>query len=133
MKLEKKKYLASKALGVGENKILFNTTRLEDIKEAITKQDIRDLYADGAIIIKENIGRRAVVKRTIRRKSGSIKKSMKPGKRGYIIITRKLRAYLAELKRKEKITNEEFRKVRQEIRARVFKTKAQLKERLEAK
>lgn len=133
MKLENKKALAAKTLGVGKNKIIFNTTRLADIKEAITKQDIRDLFADGAILIRQAVGRRAVVRRKIRRKAGSIKNPNKSGKEEYMIITRKLRAYIAELRRKEKISDELFHKIRKEIRARNFKSKLQLKERLNLK
>lgn len=130
MNLEKKKQLAARALGVGKSRIHFNTQRLDEIKEAITKQDIRDLYVAGAISINESLGRRKVVKRKIVRKAGSIKKKVKGGKREYITITRKLRSYLAELKKHEKISSEQFYKLRTEIRARAFKSKAQLKERI---
>ena len=37
MKLEHKKLLVAKALGVGVNRVRFNTARLAEIKEAITK------------------------------------------------------------------------------------------------
>lgn len=43
MKLENKKDLASRALKVGKNRIAFNKSRLTEIKEAITKQDFKDL------------------------------------------------------------------------------------------
>lgn len=130
MNLAKKKTLASKTLGVGKGRIIFNVKRLEEIKEAITKQDIRDLFSSGAIIIKEAKGRRVIVRRKIRRKSGSVKKKVRNTKKEYIIITRKLRRYIAELLGAEKLTKEQYLKLRKEIRARVFKSKAQLKERL---
>jgi large subunit ribosomal protein L19e len=130
MKLETKKKLASTTLGVGKNKIIFNIHRLEEIKEAITKQDIRDLYMSGAIIIREINGRRKVVRRKIRRKAGSIKKPVKNKKREYVILTRKFRNYLFELKRKSKLSNENYIMLRKEIKARAFKSKAQLKERI---
>ena len=75
MNLKKKKILAARTLNVGKNRIIFNTNRLDEIKEAITKQDIRDLYATKAIIIQDVVGRRTIQKRKIRRKKGSIKKS----------------------------------------------------------
>ena len=53
MNLRKKKILAAKALKVGKERIIFLKPRLEEIKEAITKQDIKDLYKEGAIKIKE--------------------------------------------------------------------------------
>ncbi len=52
MNLRKKKALAARTFGVGLSRIEFLEPRLDEIKEAITKQDIRDLYKDGAIRIK---------------------------------------------------------------------------------
>ena len=59
MKLDKKKALAAKVLNVGKGRIIFVEPRLEEIKEAITKEDIRNLKADGAIIIREVKARRS--------------------------------------------------------------------------
>ena len=50
MNLSKKKKLAAKVFGVGKERIVFAKSRLNEIKEAITKQDIRDLKNDGAIL-----------------------------------------------------------------------------------
>ena len=130
MQLNKKKELAARTLKVGKGRIVFNKERLSDIKEAITKQDIRELLRDKAIIITAIQGRRKIVKRKTRRRAGSIKKKVKTRKRDYIIITRKLRAYLSGLKEREIITKDEFWKLRKEIRARDFKSKASLKDRL---
>ena len=52
MNLRKKKALAARTFGVGVSRVEFMEPRLEEIKEAITKQDIRDLVKDGAIKIK---------------------------------------------------------------------------------
>ena len=128
MNLLKKKELAARTLNVGKDRIIFNTQRLEEIKEAITKQDIKDLFNSKAIIIKEISGRKAKFKR--RRRAGSIRKRPAQSKRKYIIITRKLRRYLSVLKRKGQITQEKFIKLRQEIRASAFKSLAQLKDRI---
>lgn len=133
MKLDTKKALAVATFGVGKARIVFNTARLADISEALTKQDMRDLYADGAITIRDIQGRKAVVRSTSRRRAGSIKKKIKGGKRQYITITRKLRAYLVELLDQEKISREQYEFFRNEIRAHRFKSKAHLKERMEMK
>ena len=42
-KLDRRKDLASRVLGVGKRRIIFDSSRLSEIKEAITKQDIKDL------------------------------------------------------------------------------------------
>jgi len=130
MKLERKKELAAKTLGVGKNRISFNVQRLEEVKEAITKQDIRDLHSGGAIIVKEVNGRKAIERRKTRRRVGSIKKTIRNKKREYVILTRKLRRHLSELKRKANISKDNYHLLRKEIRARAFKSKSQLKERL---
>ena len=128
MALEKKKVLASRTLGVGKNRLSFNTSRLAEIKEAITKQDVRDLLSSGAIIIKEKKGRRKIIRRKTRRRSGSIKNKVNNRKREYITATRKLRSHLKSLKSKKIISNEEFIKLRKEIRARFFKNLSHMKE-----
>jgi len=130
MKLENKKALAAKTLGVGKGRIVFNRERLSEIKEAITKQDFRDLNKDGAISIKEIKGRKKLVKRKTRRRMGSIKKKVNTRKKDYVTLTRKLRAYIFELKKHGQITLERYRELRKEIRTRAFKSKANIKERL---
>lgn len=133
MELNKIKALAASALGVGKGRIVLNTTRLSDIREAMTKQDIRDLVAEGAIIIAEVKGRITKIARKTRRRAGSIRKKVKGKKKEYIIITRKLRKHLAELRKQEKLSEDQFWQLRKEIKARAFKTKAHLKERLAMK
>ena len=68
MDLKKKKALAVRALGVGAKRIKFLEPRLEEIKEALTKQDIRDLYKDGAIVIKNISGRKTSTKKKKKKK-----------------------------------------------------------------
>lgn len=130
MNLRKKKELAARALNISRDRIVFNTSRLEEIKTAITKQDMKDLLNSSAIFIKEIGGRKKVVKRNTRRKGGSIRKKHRKRKREYMIITRKLRAYLSTLKKRGLIQKEEFLKLRKEIRASDFKSLAQLKEKI---
>ena len=74
MNLANKKELAAKVLNVGKNKVYFVQENLKEIKEAITRQDILDLYNAGAIQIKEVKGRKKIVKRKNRRKTGKNKK-----------------------------------------------------------
>ena len=130
MNLRKKKKLASEVLGVGIKKIKFNEDRLEEIKEAITKQDIKDLVKTKAIIIARNKGRRNIVKKK-RRGPGKIKKKINTRKKDYINLTRKLRNYLNELKKQGKLKNQDLNSMRKMIRNKVFKSKANLQEYLE--
>ncbi len=128
MKLDKKKQLAAKVLRVGKGKIIFDENRLDEIKEAITKQDIRDLEKAGAIRIRETKGRRKVRKRKTKKGAGKIKMNVKKRKEVYVRITRKLRGYIQALKKSQKIDNKDYRELRKKIKARDFKSKAQLKE-----
>jgi len=128
MNLKKKKALAAHTLGVGKARIIMNEERLLEIKEAITRQDIRDLFANKSISIKPVKGRMKKQKRRTRRRFGSIKKKIKRGKYHYVIRTRKFRAYIKELLDQEKITKEQYKKLRKQIRASMFRSKAHLKE-----
>src|SRR3989344_3052553 len=130
MKLENKKDFASNVLGAGKGRIIFNKSRLSEIKEAMTRQDIRDLFASGAISIAEIKGRKKIEKRLTRRRAGSRRQPAIDKKRQYIITTRKLRAYLSELRKAEKITEEHFHKLRKEISASSFISKGHMKERI---
>jgi large subunit ribosomal protein L19e len=130
MKLENKKEFAANVLGVGKGRIIFNKNRLSEIKEAMTRQDIKDLFNDRAIMIREIKGRLKIEKRKTRRRIGSIRHKMRDKKREYIIITRKLRRYLVELLKLEQITKEQYLILRKEIRASSFESKAHLKERM---
>lgn len=130
MKLEGKRQLVARTLKIGKGRIIFNTQRLSEIKEAITKQDIRDLKEAGAISVRDKKGRKKVVKRKTRRRDGSIKKKVKTRKRDYVIMTRKLRAHLRILKERNKISREDFIELRKEIRSKDFRSLAHMKERI---
>jgi len=130
MKLENKKSLASRALNVGKKRVMFNIQRLSEIKEAITKQDMKDLKESGAISIKEIKGRKTVKKRRTRRRDGSIRKNVSTRKQDYVKLTRKLRTYLRNMKERDNISTEDFKELRKEIRASEFRSLARMKERI---
>lgn len=130
--LDKRKELAAKVLGVGKRRIVFDSSRLEEIKEAITKQDIRDLYAAGIISLREKAGRTVYIARTTKRKAGKIKLKVRDRKGDYMTLARKFRMYLKELIKQGKITREEYRELRKKIKSRLFKTKAHLKEQIDS-
>jgi large subunit ribosomal protein L19e len=130
MNLSKKKKLAKRTFGVGENRIVFVESRLNDIKEAITKQDMRDLKHDKAIIIKEKKGRKKVIRKR-RRSTGNIRKKINTRKKDYVILTRKLRKYVSEIKNQGRISKEEVNDIRKKIRNKAFRSKSHLKEYIE--
>ncbi len=120
MNLTKKKRIAAAALKIGINRVIFDKERVNEIKEAITKQDMRDLFKDGAIRISSVKGRHKKEKRE-RRREGRISKKVKVGKRGYVLKIRKLRAYLKMLRGRQEITGERYRKLRNYAKSGIFK------------
>jgi len=128
MNLGKKKTLAKRTLKVGNKRIVFLESRLDEIKEAITKQDIISLKESGAIFVKEIKGRKKNLKKKVRRSTGNIRKKVNKRKQEYVIMTRKLRKYAIEMKKQGLLTKEEMVGIRKKIRNRAFKSKNHLKE-----
>jgi len=128
MNLKSKKELAMKTFNVGRDRVMFVQSRLSEIKEALTKQDIRELEKRGAIVIKDVKGRRKIIGRKRRRGVGNIKKKVNVRKKNYVIMTRKLRGYVAELKKQGKLSAEEITEIRKRIRNKKFRSKAHLRE-----
>jgi ribosomal protein L19E len=129
MKLGKKKELAARTLNVGKARIAFVGSRTKEIKEAITKQDIRDLGIDKAILVKEIKGRKKAVKKKSKKRSpGNIKKKVNVRKELYMIMTRKLRKYIKEMRIQGKLDREQTLDIRKKIRNKSFKSLAHLKD-----
>ncbi len=128
MNLSNKRTLAAKALKVGKNRVVFNSEGISEIKEAITKQDIKDLVREGIISIKPVKGRKKVKKRKTKRGYGKIKKKVNKRKQEYVKITRKLRKYIMELRNKGEIERELYWDLRKKIKMRNFKSRANLRE-----
>ncbi len=128
MNLRKKKLLAARTLNVGKERIIFVNSRLAEIKEAITKQDINDLKSSGAIIVREVRGRRKIVKKIGKRSVGNVRKKVNKRKENYITMTRKLRKCIKEMKEQGKISRESFLDIRKKIKNKYFKSLNHLKE-----
>lgn len=128
MNLKTKKRLAAKTLGVGKRRIIFNPDSLADIKEAITKQDIKSLFDEGIISIKPEKGRKKIKKRKTKRGPGKTRLKIKKRKQEYVKLTRKLRKYLKELNSRGDINKELYYNLRTKIKMRTFKSRAQFKE-----
>jgi large subunit ribosomal protein L19e len=125
MNLKKKKQLAMRTFGVGEKRVMFLEPRLDEIKEALTKQDMRDLVKDGAIIIKPIKGKRKQERKKKSRSTGNVRKKVNKRKQEYVAITRKLRKYLFEIE--SKLTKKEKEDLRKKIRNRFFASKSEFK------
>jgi large subunit ribosomal protein L19e len=127
MNLRNKKELAAKTLHVGKSRIVFVLERMDEIKEALTKEDIRALHQEGAILVKDVKGRKTQIKKKKKRSVGNVRKKVNRRKKDYVIITRKLRGFIRELKNQGRLSNEEVKEIRKKIRNKEFKSKANLK------
>ena len=137
MSLKTQKRLAARILKVGENRVLFDSTRLADIKEAITKEDVRSLIQEGAIsarrikgISKVRFRKKLLQKRKgLRKGAGSRKgKRIKKryGKKVWMKKVRVLRRVLTE--HKKDLNLESYWKIRGQIKAGTVKDKRNLLE-----
>jgi len=128
MNLKKKKELAARTLGVGIARISLNPERVDEIKEAITKQDIRDLVANSSIKIKPKKGRRKAKPGTARRGAGKVKKKINKRKHEYMRLTRKLRKHLKEMRARNLVNDKLYEKARKQIKAKSYRSLAHFKE-----
>ena len=116
--LKAKKRLASRVAGVGVHRIKFDSDHLDDIADAITRDNIRSLFTANTITIKPIVGTsrgRAQAKRIQKKKRGT-KQGSKKGRKGarsprkdaHMIKVRALRYRLKIAKDRKEITNPEF-------------------------
>ena len=128
MRLKIQKRFASKILKASKKRIKFDEERLEDIKETITRADLKGLIKDGAIIAKQKkgISRARIVKRRKPLKKGK-KTARHPKKRTWINKIRALRTILKTLRDKELITKEVYHDLYGKAKGGFFRTKRHLK------
>lgn len=132
------KRLAASVLGVGQNKVWFDSERLDEIRDAITKVDIADLIKDKAIKKKpvKGVKRRAgkirqkKKRKGRRRKEGKKKKKLRKRKAKYVRKIRKLRIGIQELRKEKKLSSIEYQKLRKLAKAGMFRSKADIKEKI---
>jgi large subunit ribosomal protein L19e len=120
MKLTLQKRLASEVSGASEKKVQFDPASLAEIKEAITKQDIRTLINEGVIKINPNQGVsrgrankiRTQKKKGLRKGFGSRKGTAgarNPSKRQWINTVRSQRKFLKRLLEHTVVTHDVYK------------------------
>ena len=138
MQLKLQKRLAAQVMNCSPKKIHIDEERLEEVKEAITKRDIRGLIADGAIVKKQVNGQSRVrarfnqeQKRKGRQRGQGTRKGKRTArsdpKREWIYRVRKQRMLIRGLKEKNKLDNTTFRDLYQKIGGGFFRSKRHLK------
>ncbi|MGV8162939.1 MAG: 50S ribosomal protein L19e [Candidatus Nanoarchaeia archaeon] len=132
------KRLASQVMKASKKRIRFDNQRLADIKEAITKTDVRQLINEGAItrIQKRGVSRSRArhiqsQKAKGQRKGAGSRKgketSRLPRKESWMIRIRSQRTFIAELKEKKIITNETYRKLYRKAKGGFFRSTRHIK------
>jgi large subunit ribosomal protein L19e len=120
MKLTIQKRLASSVLKCSQKKVIFDTERLDELKESITKADIRKLVKDYAIVkLKKNgpskvRARKIKIKKVRGQRKGHGSRKGKTNarnnkKESWMNHLRKQREFLKRLKEKELLTNKNYR------------------------
>ena len=138
MDLKVQKRIAASALGVSPKRIWFDPNRLAEIKESITKIDIRSLIRDKAIQKKQKRGisgfrskKIKIQKSKGRRKGEGSKKGAKKArlnpKREWMIKVRLQRAFLKELKKKKILTTQDYRPLFRKVKGGFFRSKRHIK------
>ncbi|RJQ17565.1 50S ribosomal protein L19e [Candidatus Woesearchaeota archaeon] len=138
MNLRLQKRLAAQLLGCSKNRVHFDESQIDEIKEAITKRDIKGLINDGIItkmhakgISKVRARAHKVQKRKgLQKGSGSRKgkaTARLPKKTVWIGAMRTQRAFLRLLKEKSLITNENYKLLFRKSKGGFFRSRKHLK------
>lgn len=135
--LRAKKRLVSRVVGVGLHRVKFDSDHLDDIADAITRDNIRSLITANTIKIATKKGTshgRALLKKKQKHKRG-IKTGSKQGvksarvgkKQVYVKKVRALRYLLKVAKDRKDITNPEFWQLYKKVGGNIVRNKAHLR------
>lgn len=139
--LKAKKRLASRVTGVGVHRIKFDSDHLDDVADAITRENIRSLITANTIQIRPFTGTsrgRAQDKKDQKNKRGT-KQGSKQGRKGarvgkkevYVAKVRSLRRLLKIAKDRKDLTNPEFWALYKKVGGNTVRNKAHLRQLME--
>jgi len=135
--LKAKKRLVARVTGVGVHRVRLDTDHLDDVADAITRQNIRSLITAKKITIKPIVGTskgRSAFKKSQRSKRGA-KQGSKQGRKGarvgkkdvYVAKVRALRRLLKIAKDRKEMTNPEFWMLYKKVGGNTVRNKAHLR------
>jgi len=137
MDLKSQRRMASDIMGVGENRVWMDPEQTDQIDEAITRKDIRNLIEGGAIQKKDVKGTsKARAKKTKKQKEkgrrkghgsrkGS-KKARKSEKDEWMETIRALRSELKDMRDEEEISQEQYRELYRKAKGGFFRNRKHL-------
>ncbi len=136
--MKTQKRIAAQIMKTSPNKVVFAAERLADIKEAITKADIRILVSEEAITKKPVVGParakarkvKAQKRKDLRKGAGSRegkKTARLPRKEVWMNKVRKQRDFIKDLKDKQLIGKETYRDLYQKSKGGFFRSRRHIK------
>ena len=138
MNLANQKRISAELMKVGETKVWFNPDRLTEIKEAITKNDLRNLIKNGAIQSRPELGTsrfRARKRLTQRRKGRQAGPGTRKGsstarlsrKETWMLAVRGQRNFIKELKDKSLVEGKTYRNLYSKVKGGYFRNRRHIK------
>lgn len=141
--LRSKKRLVSRMFGVGIHRVTFDSDHLDDVADAITRENVRSLISANTIKIKPIVGtsRGRAQQKIIQKKKRGTKQGSKKGRIGarvgkkevYVAKVRALRRRLKVVKDRKEITNPEFWQLYKKIGGNTVRNSAHLRQLIEEK
>ena len=138
MNLRNKRLMAAKLLGIGLDRVWFDPNKSTEIKEAITREDIRKLIAHGTVLVKQKKGisrgrfREALLQKRKGRRSGpgskkGVKTSRLGSKEEWVNKIRAQRELFNSLFNDGVITRETYRELRVKAKGGFFRSRRHIK------
>ncbi|MBY9018238.1 MAG: 50S ribosomal protein L19e [Candidatus Lokiarchaeota archaeon] len=144
MSLKAQKRMAAQILKCGENRVYFDPYLIEDIRMAITREDIRNLIKEGVILKKyeQGISKHRKNVRHERKKKGRArglgkrkgkKGARTPKKKAWMRKIRPQRRELKKLRDRKLITTATYRKLYKNAKGGMFTSVAQMNRHIKEK
>ncbi|MCL4380886.1 MAG: 50S ribosomal protein L19e [Candidatus Marsarchaeota archaeon] len=134
--------IAAQVSNKGLNKIALKPTSMENIKNALTRDDVKKLIKDGDVIVKKDLRNISFHSKVLKRKRqegrarGPGKKKGTKKARGFVDYKKRIRGQrliLHELKQSSIIDNDLFKAFNKLVKGNVFQTKASLLNHIKSK
>jgi len=139
MKAPQIRRLASRVLKTGEKNIWFDQEKIDEVKESMTKEDVRQLINQSVIKKRTRFGQStgrskklALKKKKGRRrgfgKRGGTQKTRMQKKKNWMKRVRSQRQFLSELKKKKKLNPKTYQSLYKRISGGFFKGKKNIEQ-----
>ncbi len=138
MNLSNQKRIAAQVLKVGVTRVWIDNEKISEVKEAVTKHDIRSLINEGIIKAKPVTGvsrvraRKRMVQRSKGRQTQAGSRKGKrtarlPRKKAWILKTRIQRKFLKDLRDNKKVEPSVYRNLYRKVKGNFFRSRAHVK------